>query len=57
MYGFQLVPGDRFLETNIGARLGISLTPVRETLFRLRNEGLLDVESKSGWFVRPGRPP
>jgi DNA-binding GntR family transcriptional regulator len=22
-------------------------------LFRLRNEGFLDVESKSGWFVRP----
>jgi DNA-binding GntR family transcriptional regulator len=26
---------------------------VREALFRLRNEGLLEVESKTGWFVRP----
>ena len=26
---------------------------MREALFRLRNEGFLDVESKSGWFVRP----
>lgn len=34
-------------------RLGVSRTPVREALFRLRNEGLVDVESKSGWFVRP----
>src|SRR5258708_27352930 len=49
----RLVPGDRFAEAEIGARLGVSRTPVREALFRLRNEGLLDVESKSGWFVRP----
>jgi DNA-binding GntR family transcriptional regulator len=53
MNDFRLVPGDRFSEAEIGARLGVSRTPVREALFRLRNEGLLDVESKSGWFVRP----
>jgi len=53
LQAFQLVPGDRFSESDIGARLGVSRTPVREALFRLRNEGLLDVESKSGWFVRP----
>lgn len=53
MNDFRLVPGDRFSEVEIGTRLGVSRTPVREALFRLRNEGLLDVESKSGWFVRP----
>jgi DNA-binding GntR family transcriptional regulator len=53
MHDFRLVPGDRFSEVEIGSRLGVSRTPVREALFRLRNEGLLDVESKSGWFVRP----
>ena len=53
MHDFRLVPGDRFSEAEIGARLGVSRTPVREALFRLRNEGVLDVESKSGWFVRP----
>lgn len=53
MHDFQLVPGDRFSETDLGTRLGVSRTPVREALFKLRNEGLLDVESKSGWFVRP----
>jgi DNA-binding GntR family transcriptional regulator len=53
MHDFRLVPGDRFSEAEIGARLGVSRTPVREALFRLRNEGLLDVEIKSGWFVRP----
>ncbi len=50
---FSLVPGDRFSEAELGARLGVSRTPVREALFRLRTEGLLDVDSKSGWFVRP----
>jgi DNA-binding GntR family transcriptional regulator len=53
MHDFKLVPGDRFSEAELGTRLGVSRTPVREALFRLRNEGLLDVESKSGWFVRP----
>lgn len=49
---FRLVAGDRFSEAELGARLGVSRTPVREALFRLRNEGFLDVESKTGWFVR-----
>lgn len=53
MHDFQLVPGDRFTESEVAQRLGVSRTPVREALFRLRNEGLLDVESKAGWFVRP----
>lgn len=53
MHGFRLVPGDRFSEAEIAQRLGVSRTPVREALFRLRNEGLLGVEAKSGWYVRP----
>ncbi len=53
MHGFRLLPGDRFSEAEVGQRLGVSRTPVREALFRLRNEGFLDVEAKSGWFVRP----
>ena len=50
---FALVPGDRFSEAELGVRLGVSRTPVREALFRLRNEGFLGVDSKSGWYVRP----
>lgn len=50
---FQLVAGDRFSEAELGHRLGVSRTPVREALFRLRNEGFLEVEPKLGWFVRP----
>ena len=53
LHDFRWVPGDRFSEGEIGTRLGVSRTPVREALFRLRNEGFLDVESKSGWYVRP----
>lgn len=53
IHDFQLVAGDRFSEAELGNRLGVSRTPVREALFRLRNEGFLDVEPKLGWFVRP----
>ena len=50
---FRMVPGDRFSEAELSQRLGVSRTPVREALFRLRNEGFLDVEPKTGWSVRP----
>lgn len=53
MHDFVLAPGDRFSEAELAPRLGMSRTPLREALFRLRNEGLVEVESKSGWFVRP----
>jgi DNA-binding GntR family transcriptional regulator len=53
IHDFQLLPGDRFSENEMGTRLGVSRTPVREALFRLRNEGFLEVESKAGWFVKP----
>jgi DNA-binding GntR family transcriptional regulator len=53
IHDFQLVAGDRFSEAELGNRLGVSRTPVREALFRLRNEGFLDVEPKLGWFVKP----
>jgi DNA-binding GntR family transcriptional regulator len=53
MHDFQLVPGDRFSEAEMAEQLGVSRTPVREALFRLRNEGLVDVAGKNGWSVRP----
>ena len=53
LHDFLWAPGDRFSEAEIGQRTGVSRTPVREALFRLRNEGFLEVESKSGWFVKP----
>ncbi len=53
LHDFLWVPGDRFSEAEVGARMGVSRTPVREALFRLRNAGYLDVEAKAGWFVKP----
>jgi DNA-binding GntR family transcriptional regulator len=53
IHDFQLVAGDRFSETELAQRLGVSRTPVREALFRLRDEGFLGVESKLGWYVLP----
>jgi DNA-binding GntR family transcriptional regulator len=53
LYDFRLAPGQRFSENEIAARLGVSRTPVREALYRLRDEGYIDVVSKSGWTVRP----
>ena len=53
LHDFRWISGDRFSESDVGVRLGVSRTPVREALFRLRNEGFLEVESKSGWYVRP----
>src|SRR3954451_17444115 len=53
IHDFELVAGDRFSEAELGQRLGVSRTPVREALFRLRDEGFLGVESKLGWYVLP----
>ncbi|MBC7376064.1 MAG: GntR family transcriptional regulator [Burkholderiaceae bacterium] len=50
---FKLVPGDRFTETELSERLGVSRTPVRQALFRLQQEGLVEVLFRSGWRVLP----
>jgi DNA-binding GntR family transcriptional regulator len=50
---FHLVPGDRFTENEISERLGVSRTPVRQALFRLQQEGYVEVLFRSGWRVLP----
>lgn len=50
---FKLVPGDRFTESEISERLGVSRTPVRQALFRLQQEGFVEVLFRSGWRVLP----
>ena len=50
---FKLVPGDRFTETDISERLGVSPTPLRQALFRLQQEGFVEVLFWSGWRVLP----
>ncbi|MGI6034446.1 MAG: GntR family transcriptional regulator [Limnochordia bacterium] len=41
-------PGTRLLEEELAAELSVSRTPVREALFRLRNEGLVTVVPGGG---------
>lgn len=50
---FKLVPGDRFTENEISARMGVSRTPVRQALFKLQQEGYVEVLFRSGWRVLP----
>jgi DNA-binding GntR family transcriptional regulator len=50
---FKLVSGDRFTENELCERLGVSRTPVRQALFRLQQEGYVEVLFRSGWRVLP----
>nr|WP_315593500.1 GntR family transcriptional regulator [uncultured Cupriavidus sp.] len=50
---FRLVPGDRFTEAEVCERLGVSRTPVRQALFRMKQEGFVDVSFRAGWRVLP----
>jgi DNA-binding GntR family transcriptional regulator len=49
---FRMMPGQRFSENEIAQRLGVSRTPIRQALYKLEQEGYIQVASKSGWSVR-----
>ena len=49
-------PGHRALEQEVALTLGMSRTPVREALMRLRNEGLVEVIPRHGMRVLPVSP-
>ena len=53
IFYFRLLPGDRFTETEVALRLGVSRTPVREALYKLERDGYILVSSRNGWCVRP----
>lgn len=52
IFDFELLPGDRFSENDLAARLKMSRTPVRDALYRLGREGYLQVHLRIGWSVR-----
>lgn len=49
----KLPPGASFTEGALAEQLGLSKTPVREALARLRQERLVDAAPRSGYFVTP----
>lgn len=53
IFDFRLMPGDHFSESEISERMAASRTPVRQALFRLEQEGYVQVYSRSGWQVKP----
>ena len=53
IFDYQLLPHDRFSETELAARYQVSRTPVRDALYRLEREGYLEVGFRRGWTVKP----
>lgn len=49
--GGELPMGAQLSEATLAAQLGISKTPVREALLRLRSDGLIDIQPQRGTFV------
>jgi DNA-binding GntR family transcriptional regulator len=52
----ELEPGERLIEDELAAWLGVSRTPVREALARLASEGLVVIDSNRGARVAPFDP-
>jgi DNA-binding GntR family transcriptional regulator len=46
-----LAPGQRLLELQLAAELGVSRSPVREAIHRLATEGLVEIRPRRGAFV------
>lgn len=53
IFSFALLPGDRFSESDVAEQMAASRTPVRDALYRLQQEGYVEVYFRSGWQVRP----
>ena len=49
----DLPPGTTFTEASLAKDLGISKTPVREALARVRRDGLVEASARSGYRVTP----
>ena len=47
----ELDLGEQVSEAQLAQRLGVSKTPVREALLRLKNEGLVEIHPQRGTFV------
>lgn len=52
IWAFELPPGERLVEKDLAARLGVSKTPVREALALLEADGLVEATPYRGAMVR-----
>ncbi len=51
----ELPLGARIMDKDLAAEFGVSRTPIREALLRLKNEGLVVIKAQSGTYVfNPG---
>ncbi len=50
---YELRPGERINEQELGRELGVSRAPLREALNRLESEGFLQVVMNKGFFRKP----
>lgn len=48
----EILPGERLGEVELGQKLGVSRTPIREAMMRLTQDGLLVAEANKGMRVR-----
>ena len=48
----HLTPGERIHETSLARALDVSLSPVREALFRLADQGILEHRPRRGFYVK-----
>jgi DNA-binding GntR family transcriptional regulator len=54
IYDFRLMPGDRYSESELAGRFGVSRTPLRLALHMLAREGyLVKGDGHAAWQVRP----
>jgi DNA-binding GntR family transcriptional regulator len=49
----EFTPGMRLSDRHLSEELGVSRTPIRETLMRLAQEGFLEADLHRGCFVKP----
>ena len=49
----ELLPGERLMETQLGEKLGVSRTPIREAIRKLELEGLVIMVPRKGAQVAP----
>ncbi len=48
----EIGPGEKIVEENLAKKIGVSRTPLREVLFRLESEGIVQIIPRRGAFIR-----